>query len=231
MRKIKKINGYLIVKFNAHELREWEQLGAYGVIDAELYTGCLNADRSIMEYNSAETLEEAIEQARGLGSEFDIDEHSQKDEGDADTAKLHPGSLSDINATLDYLRRKLDQEAHNLYCYSANYGMTKPRAGYEVEWQKEMRDCELVEELIQSIEREEREKPPQKQAASHYLELKEGFLEQSNHRHTRQNPAYHKQPSLSECSTNPGVIEIAFLRMKEALKEAYPNLVLPEDED
>lgn len=41
MRKMKKINGYLVVKFNDRELREWEgtALGKYGVIDAELYTG------------------------------------------------------------------------------------------------------------------------------------------------------------------------------------------------
>lgn len=39
MRKMKKINGYLVVKFNARELREYEgtALGEYGVIDAELY--------------------------------------------------------------------------------------------------------------------------------------------------------------------------------------------------
>lgn len=46
MRKMKKINGYLVVKFNARELREYEgtALGEYGVIDAELYTGILDAD-------------------------------------------------------------------------------------------------------------------------------------------------------------------------------------------
>ena len=47
MRKMKKINGYLVVKFNARELREYEgtALGAYGVIDAELYTTCLVPQR------------------------------------------------------------------------------------------------------------------------------------------------------------------------------------------
>ena len=57
MRKIKKINDYLVVKFNARELREWEgtALGEYGVIDAELYTGHLEIDRSAMEYDGAET--------------------------------------------------------------------------------------------------------------------------------------------------------------------------------
>ena len=51
MRKMKKINGYLVVKFNARELREYEgaALGEYGVIDAELYTGNLDVDRGAME--------------------------------------------------------------------------------------------------------------------------------------------------------------------------------------
>ena len=50
MRKMKKINGYLVVKFNARELREYEgtALGEYGVIDAELYTGNLDVDRGAM---------------------------------------------------------------------------------------------------------------------------------------------------------------------------------------
>lgn len=71
---MKKINGYLVVKFNDRELREWEgtALGNYGVIDAELYTGCLEIDRGVMEYDGAETLEEAVELARGLESEEDI---------------------------------------------------------------------------------------------------------------------------------------------------------------
>lgn len=74
MRKLKKINGFLVVKFNERELRAWEgtALGLYGVIDAEMYTGSLDVDRSVMEYDGAETLEEAIEQARGLESEQDI---------------------------------------------------------------------------------------------------------------------------------------------------------------
>lgn len=74
MRKIKKINGYLIVKFNAREMQKMEQLGAYGVIDAELYTGHIEIDLGAMEYEDAETLEIAIEQARSLKAEFDVDE-------------------------------------------------------------------------------------------------------------------------------------------------------------
>ena len=76
MRKIKKINGYLVVKFNDREKRDNEGtgLGEYGVIDAELYTGHLDIDRGEMEYDGAGTLEEAVELARGLESEMDITE-------------------------------------------------------------------------------------------------------------------------------------------------------------
>ncbi len=51
MRKIKKINGFLVVKFNDREKREYEgtALGEYGVIDAEVYTGNLDIDRGAME--------------------------------------------------------------------------------------------------------------------------------------------------------------------------------------
>jgi hypothetical protein len=68
MRKIRKINGYLVVKFNDRELREWEgtALGNYGVIDAELYTGCLEVDRGAMEYDAAGSLEAAVELAGAL---------------------------------------------------------------------------------------------------------------------------------------------------------------------
>ena len=80
MRKMKKINGYLVVKFNARELREYEgtALGAYGVIDAELYTGILDVDRGAMEYDNAGSMEEAVELARGLESELDAEEPEVK---------------------------------------------------------------------------------------------------------------------------------------------------------
>jgi len=76
MRKMKKINGYLVVKFNDREkrLNADTGLGSFGVIDAEQYTGILDIDRDAMEYDSADTIEEAIEQARGLESELDTEE-------------------------------------------------------------------------------------------------------------------------------------------------------------
>lgn len=77
---MKKINGYLVVKFNARELREYEgtALGEYGVIDAELYTGNLDVDRGAMEYDNAGSMEEAVELARGLESELDAEEPEVK---------------------------------------------------------------------------------------------------------------------------------------------------------
>lgn len=53
MRKIKKINGFLVVKFNDREKREYEgtALGEYGVIDAEVYTGNLDIDRGTIYRN------------------------------------------------------------------------------------------------------------------------------------------------------------------------------------
>jgi len=71
---MKKINGYLVVRFNDREKRERPELGNYGVIDAELYSGNIALDLGELEYSDAGTLEEAMEQARGLDSEFDMEE-------------------------------------------------------------------------------------------------------------------------------------------------------------
>ena len=71
---MKKINGYLVVRFNDREKRENPELGNYGVIDAELYSGNIALDLGEMEYSDAESIEEAVEQARGLNSEFDVEE-------------------------------------------------------------------------------------------------------------------------------------------------------------
>ena len=71
MRKVKKINGYLVVRFNEREKQGYPQLGSFGVIDAEMYTGCIDTDLGAMEYEDADTLEVAVEQARGLESEQD----------------------------------------------------------------------------------------------------------------------------------------------------------------
>lgn len=74
MRKMKKINGYLVVRFNDREKRDYPQLGNFGVIDAESYTGDIDIDRGAMEYDDADTIEVAVEQARGLDAEQDYSE-------------------------------------------------------------------------------------------------------------------------------------------------------------
>ena len=71
MRKMKKINGFLVVRFNDREKRGYPQLGNFGVIDAELYTGCIDVDLGVFEYDDEDTLEAAVEQARCLDAEQD----------------------------------------------------------------------------------------------------------------------------------------------------------------
>lgn len=74
MRKIKKINGFLVVRFNDREKRNYPDLGNFGIIDAEQYTGDIDFDRDAMEYTDADCIEAALEQARGLDSETDFTE-------------------------------------------------------------------------------------------------------------------------------------------------------------
>ena len=71
MRKMKKINGFLIVRFNDREKRNNPTLGSFGVIDAEQYTGDLDFDLDAFEYTDADLIEIAVEQARGLDAEED----------------------------------------------------------------------------------------------------------------------------------------------------------------
>ena len=67
MRKIKKINGYLVVRFNDREkrLNEGTGLGSFGVIDAELYSGILDIDRDLMESHHREGIRYRLLRGRG----------------------------------------------------------------------------------------------------------------------------------------------------------------------
>ena len=53
MRKMKKINGYLVVRFNDREKQGYPQIGSFGVIDAELYTGSIDIDLGVFEIGRA----------------------------------------------------------------------------------------------------------------------------------------------------------------------------------
>lgn len=106
MRKMKKINGYLVVRFNDREKRERPELGNFGVIDAELYSGNLLVDLDAMEYTDADLIEVAMEQARGLDSEFDMEEPEVqltivKDvDGVTSEESYNPVQMFDITRTL-----------------------------------------------------------------------------------------------------------------------------------
>ncbi len=76
MRKMKKINGFLVVRFNDREKRNNPTLGSFGVIDAEQYTGDIDFDLDAMEYTDADRIEIAVEQARGLEAEEDFGDES-----------------------------------------------------------------------------------------------------------------------------------------------------------
>lgn len=115
MRKLKKINGYLVVRFNDREKREYEGtgLGSFGVIDAELYTGILDIDRGVMEYDDIETLEIALEQARSLESELDmvepevkitviIEGETEVSEEDVEPESLFKGQRATLEAQLKH---------------------------------------------------------------------------------------------------------------------------------
>ncbi|RKJ67045.1 hypothetical protein D7X33_24930 [Butyricicoccus sp. 1XD8-22] len=110
MRKIKKINGYLVVRFNDREkrLNEGTGLGSFGVIDAEQYTGVLDIDRDLMEFDGADTLEEAIDQARGLEAEQDVDEPQIKitivKESDTDCTEEEVDPVTLFNAEKSTLK-------------------------------------------------------------------------------------------------------------------------------
>lgn len=55
--------------------------------------------------------------------------------------------------TIDqYLQNCKDMAWHNRLCYSKTYGMDTAREGYEKEFAEAVRDCEIVDELIQLAE-------------------------------------------------------------------------------
>lgn len=124
MRKIKKINGFLVVKFNDREKREYEgtALGEYGVIDAEVYTGNLDIDRGAMEYDDADTLEVAVELARGLESEEDITDEPHTYTAAVETNESYTEETVEPTALIEGWTRRLATQVK-----SKHYPDTDPR--------------------------------------------------------------------------------------------------------
>lgn len=48
----------------------------------------------------------------------------------------------------ELLNKYRDMACHNLLCYSNNYLMTEPKAGYEKEWQEAKEEVKILEEII-----------------------------------------------------------------------------------
>lgn len=124
MRKIKKINGFLVVKFNDREKREYEgtALGEYGVIDAEVYTGNLDIDRGAMEYDDADTLEVAVELAQGLESEEDITDEPPTYTAAVETNESYTEETVEPAALIEGWTRRLATQVK-----SKHYPDTDPR--------------------------------------------------------------------------------------------------------
>lgn len=131
MRKIKKINGFLVVKFNDREKREYEgtALGEYGVIDAEVYTGNLDIDRGAMEYDDADTLEVAVELARGLESEEDITDEPPTYTAAVETNESYTEEAVEPAALIEgWTRRLATQVKSKHYTESKQYLIDKLKA-------------------------------------------------------------------------------------------------------
>ena len=129
MRKIKKINGFLVVKFNDREKREYEgtALGEYGVIDAEVYTGNLDIDRGAMEYDDADTLEVAVELARGLESEEDITDEPPTYTAAVETNESYTEEAVEPAALIEGWTRRLATQVK-----SKHYPDTDPRTAAHI---------------------------------------------------------------------------------------------------
>lgn len=54
---------------------------------------------------------------------------------------------------LDVLKNYHVILAHNLLCCSGNYAMTRPRAGYEEEWQRISEELAVLDEMIDAQKR------------------------------------------------------------------------------
>ena len=75
MRKIKKFNRQLIVKFNDREKRlNKEDQGEYGIIETRHYTGCFNIDVKNIVYGELHTLDEAIKLVELIEKQIIIDQ-------------------------------------------------------------------------------------------------------------------------------------------------------------
>jgi hypothetical protein len=61
-----------------------------------------------------------------------------------------------MKTVLNYLDEQKQMAWHNRLCYSKSYDMEAPKDGYEKEFDNAVRDCEIVDELIQIVKEKEK---------------------------------------------------------------------------
>lgn len=82
----------------------------------------------------------------------------------------------------DVLQKAIEMANHNVFCYSANYLMTEPKAGYEKEHKEAVEELQILESILQEV-CGEKEKPAEDKPADGseaYLKSKQilsGLLE------------------------------------------------------
>lgn len=54
----------------------------------------------------------------------------------------------------DFLKEKEEEAWHNRNVYSKNYPMDQPRAGFEQEFERSVRDCEIIRKLMELVQNE-----------------------------------------------------------------------------
>lgn len=56
-----------------------------------------------------------------------------------------------MKTILQYLTEQKDMAWHNRLCYSKTYSMETPKEGYEKNFAEAVRDCVLIDEIIQIV--------------------------------------------------------------------------------
>lgn len=56
---------------------------------------------------------------------------------------------------LSVLKNMRDMAWNNVFCYSANYGMTKPKEGYEAQWKEAKEKARLIDQMVKEQKEKE----------------------------------------------------------------------------
>jgi len=56
---------------------------------------------------------------------------------------------------LSILKEMQDRAWYDALCYSANYGMTKPKEGYEAQWKEAKEKARLIDQMVKEQKEKE----------------------------------------------------------------------------